>query len=350
MQIQRLLVTMTNISKDLFLKGTFTILITVFLVSGCATTSESKTVRVLDGRVESAPKEFLGLPLANGQLVVSDTGGALSLFFTLFAEDFYPFVHAGIVVIEDGQPYVIEAVGNYFPGFGDTPTTSVIGGGVLKTPLKKLVRRQRYVEIYEAPASVDRDKLVAFAKEQVARKPKFDPFFDYTEHDKLYCTEFVALALEAAGHPKIRPIPNKQNDSLEVVLNWLKIESRETVLAGSLVSDSQYVGTLSTMPTRRKMRVYNELKRELHTRFSKEQKLGNIFRIEKTTVKFRDPVYQFLDRGLNLFDLQVEEPRTETVRVGVQRLADEMFGKLHTRSSSYRLSDRGSTRKSKTVD
>ncbi|MFC1664094.1 YiiX/YebB-like N1pC/P60 family cysteine hydrolase [Pseudomonadota bacterium] len=299
----------------------------ILTLSSCAST-QGPQVRVLDGEMESAPEVFFGLPLSSGQIIVSESGGPLSFFFSLFTEEFYPFVHAGIIVIEDGEPFVVEAAGTYLPGVGATPTLSIIGGGVLKTPLEQLVRRQRYVEIYEPPTMVDREKMVEFALATHKAKTPFDPYFNNQEHEALYCTEFIALALVAGGHDPIKPVLNRKNESLGVMLKWLNITSTETILAGSFIEPDRYVGTLGTFPSRRKMRLFNELKRELHARFTPDQKLGNIFRVENKNLRFREPVYRFLNEGLNLFDFVAEEPDLDTMRQAIKVLADEMLGEV----------------------
>src|SRR5262245_54174479 len=59
--------------------------------------------------------DVAAFPLASGQIVVSETGSALSLFFSLFTVDYARWVHAGIVAIEDGEVFVYDANGTPWP-------------------------------------------------------------------------------------------------------------------------------------------------------------------------------------------------------------------------------------------
>ena len=102
------------------------------------------------------------LALRSGQVLVTDSGGPAALFFALFAAEYSPFVHAGILVMEDAGPYVYETYGQIRPRFGRRPT-DLIRGHVTRTPLAEFVRRGKYVEIYDLPAGVDVE-IKAFGK------------------------------------------------------------------------------------------------------------------------------------------------------------------------------------------
>jgi len=232
------------------------------------------------------------LPLASGQIVVSETGDALSLFFSLFTQDFAPWVHAGILAIEDGVPYVYDATGTVWPIPGVRPT-AMVGGGVRRVALARFVRGKRVVGFYTPAPEVDTTALVGFARMHHARGTPFDPYFDAGDASALYCTEFVALGLQAAGAPVIVGAPMRENTSLAATLDWLQIRARRLILAGQLLRAAHEVAIWSPDLSRAQVEAYFAAKRELHQRFGVNARLGHLFRWTGFTLALRDEVRVF---------------------------------------------------------
>ena len=291
--------------------------------TGCTSLASRDLATVLVSDAAERPAGFLGLPLASGQIVVSESGGALSLFVTLAAEEFSPFVHAGVLALEGGEPWVYEAVGTLWPSFGQPPTAA-IGGAVRRVSLASLIQRQQFVAIFDPAEGVDAARVAAWARAQYEAGTRFDPYFD-PEDDRFYCTEFVAAALAAGGAPPVATTRLRRNPSLEVVLAWLRVRAREIVLAKDLVADARPVATLSLHRTPAQAALYFALKRELHARFTDDQKLGNVFLWDGLSAALRDGVEHYLKRGLGLFE-GPEPPDEATARAAASALARQMFG------------------------
>lgn len=273
----------------------------------------------------SLPDGVEELRLESGQLLITDSGGPSALFFALFSAEFSPFVHAGVLAMEEGDPFVYEVYGRFRPGLGSRPT-DLVKGRVYRTPLADFVSRGKYVEIYRPPAEVDRERLMAFVREHYREQTPFDPYFDFDDPSAFYCTEFVALAWQAGGYrlPSLVPFPD--NPSLSRTRRWLGIDGRGTLHARQLIDEDRKVGVLSALDSHRGFPVYFEIKRELHRRFTRDQKLGNLFEWNGTDLVFRDDVIAFIVRGIRLYGGGVEIPPAEEVRRGIQQLADRMFG------------------------
>ncbi|HYS13611.1 MAG TPA: hypothetical protein VEN28_09895 [Burkholderiaceae bacterium] len=232
------------------------------------------------------------LPLASGQIVVSETGDAMSLFFSLFTEDFAPWVHAGILAIEDGAPYVYDATGTVWPIPGVRPT-AVVGGGVRRVALTRFMRGKRVVGFYAPAPEVDTAALVDFARMHHARGTPFDQYFDAGDASAFYCTEFVALGLQAAGAPAIVGARMRENASLVTALDWLQIRARRLILAGQLLRSAREVAIWSPDLSRAQVEAYFAAKRELQQRFGANARLGRLLRWTGFTLALRDEVRVF---------------------------------------------------------
>jgi hypothetical protein len=275
----------------------------------------------------STPPEvaYHGLPLRAGQLIVSEQGTPISLFISLVGRRFYPFAHAGVIAIEGGEPYVYESVAAIGPALWKPPTDAA-SGAIRRTRLDAYVGRQRIVAIYDPPANVDRERVAAFARDGYTHHLRFDPYFDFDDHSAVYCSEFVALALEAGGYRQIDVTPVTANPSMQVVLDWLKIRSRGIVFAGSLVERSQPVALLSSALTPAQIRAYFAAKRELHRRFTDDQRLGNVFVWRFDGLHFRPEVRAFIDASTA--SAMGGSAGTVSIDVAVAALADRMLGRF----------------------
>lgn len=265
------------------------------LVSGCATTLTPTAFRAFDAESADAGEiRFHGLPLRSGQLIVSDSGAPDSLLLSLLGEQYSEYGHAGIVSIEEGKPYVYEGYATLRPILGGPPTDAM-KGSIRRVTLEHFIARQRITAIFDPAASVDKAAVVAFARARHADGTEFDPYFDWRDHRRLYCTEFAALALHAGGRPLPGPVPVRDNASLRVALDWLKVRAPAIVTAGSLTEGAERVALISRRFGAREVQAYFAAKRELHRRFTDDQKLGNIWLWSWRGLQLRPQVEAFLE-------------------------------------------------------
>jgi hypothetical protein len=247
--------------------------------------------------VESADAgelEFHGVPLQSGQLVVSDAGAPDTLLLSLLGEQYSPYGHAGIVSIENDKAYVYEGYATLRPIFSGPPTDAM-RGNIRRVTLEHYIRRQRVTAIYDPPADVDKAAVVEFARARHRDGTEFDPYFDWSDHSRLYCTEFAALALHAGGAPLPAPVRVRDNRSLRVALDWLKVSAAQIVTATSLTQGAERVALISRRYDARQVEAYFAAKRELHRRFTPDQKLGNIWSWSWRGLGLRRPIADYLE-------------------------------------------------------
>ena len=126
--------------------------------------------------------DFHGIPLRDGQLVVSEQGSPLSLLMSLLIVDASPWIHAGIISIEDGVPYLYESNGQIQPTWSGPPTAAV-SGGMRRMTLDWFVANQTWIAIYDPPAGADPAKIVEFARQSYALHIPFDAYFDLADRE-----------------------------------------------------------------------------------------------------------------------------------------------------------------------
>jgi hypothetical protein len=278
------------------------------------------TWRLADASADPAA----GLPLESGQIVVTGSNAKLDLFIALMPDTYQRYVHSGVIVVEEDGPYVYEELGSANLGFGDGPPTASVRGEVRRIKLEKFLQRYFYVDIYD-PVDLDHSSIVEFAQTHYDAKTPFDAYFDYEDHSKFYCTEFVALALEAGGAGSLPLTKNRDNRSARVVLEWLGIPD-EIMLASTLAEQGQPVATLSKTRTLTEIRVLEALKGELHRRYTCDQKLGNLFYWGGIQLELREPAKEFMSEGFELFPLDGPVPEPAQATAAVRELANELLG------------------------
>ncbi|MBC8026455.1 MAG: hypothetical protein H7Y89_10710, partial [Steroidobacteraceae bacterium] len=99
----------------------------VLLLAGCATFDPARYETVVVS--EPAGATWRGVPVREGQIAVIERPSATSVLLSFVAERYEPFIHAGLVVFDDGEPYVYEAMGVFKPHLTGRPTRGM-GGGV----------------------------------------------------------------------------------------------------------------------------------------------------------------------------------------------------------------------------
>lgn len=260
----------------------------------------------------SAGLAWHGLPLQTGQIIVTEHTGGASLFLALATRDFAPYLHIGLIAIEAEQPFVYEAMGAMLPMPWARPNAHM-GGGVQRVTLDSFLARGGITAIYAPPASADRRALAEFMRAGWRDYVPFDSRYDASDPTKYYCVEFVARALEAAGVAPIRATPVTRNASMRVALDWLDIRTDELLMAGTVIANERRVALISRGLNELQIERYFLLKRELHRRFTPDQRLGSVVFWHRQKLRLRPRVDQYYEAGI----LADTDPAV---------LADRMFG------------------------
>jgi hypothetical protein len=256
-----------------------------------------------------AAQRWNGVPVETGQIIVSEHTGATSLFLSLTTREFEPFLHTGVIVVEQGEPFVYESMAAILPLPWSKPNKH-IAGGVQRVRLERFVKRGGIIALYAPRAGVDPDRLAAFVRDK--RVFPFDGQYDAHDASKYYCVEFVARALEAGGAQPIAASPLTANASVQVALRWLGIGGPDMLMAGALIAGQRRVALLSRGLTEFQIGRYFELKRELHRRFTADQRLGNVLFWRDQRLHLRPAVEEYFESGI----LTPEDPA---------RVADRVF-------------------------
>jgi len=295
----------------------------VLLLGACTASPILKTSEITKAH-PVGPANYYGASLSSGQILVSEYGDPISLLLSLFPTQFSPFIHAGIVVIEDGVPYVYDVGATRIREEG-TSSHAVLVGYVSRYPLERFVRGHTYVAIYDVPVGIDPKKVASFAQEQYRIKRPFDSRFDARDHKQLYCAELVAAALEAGGAQPAVLTPVRNNTSFPAFFNWLDTSVSGLIMAGNLIKPERHVATFSTYFTPKQLHLYQAAKGEIHRRYTADQKLGNVFQWTGMSLKYRAAVEGFLSQTLDLLPAE-DEITEEDAQEAVAALAALMFG------------------------
>lgn len=247
------------------------------LLGGCSTLGPDAfgTWQVEADPAESAVT-YEGIPVHTGQVIVSEQGSPNSLFLSLLVGENHPYVHSGIIVVENGSPWVYEANGRIQPSFGGSPLTHQVTGGMRRIGLGTFLVQNRFIAIYEPPPGSDPERIGSFARESYLAGLPFDAWFDRSDPSKVYCSEFTALALAAGGAAPPQVAPMSGNESVGVILDWLEITTPDIIPPASLVAGANRVGLFSRPDSPAQVEAWFAVKAELHRRFTPDQKLGNV--------------------------------------------------------------------------
>ena len=244
-----------------------------------------------------AGNDYLGLPIRDGLVVLIERPDPASLFLSLAAQRQAPFIHAGLIVMERKGPMVYESFGSFTP-WRRGPPTRHMGGGVRKVTLRSFLQRPGIIEAYAPPPDIDVAEVIRFAQAHLARHTAFDGHFDAEDDAAFYCVEFVARALAAGGAMPLQPAPLTGNASMRVVLDWLEVHASGLLLAGDLAMPQRRMWRVSRFYRPEQIDRYFALQRELHARFTPEQKLGALFAWRASRLQWRPRVLAYLEAGL----------------------------------------------------
>ena len=238
-----------------------------------------------------------GLPLASGQILINEKPTASTLFISLIGAEPKPFVHAGIIAIEQGEAWVYEAMGIAMPRLSGRPNERM-RGGIRRVRFASFIGRGGIMAIHEPPAGTDPQRLVDFARLHAARRTGFDGYFDARDAERFYCIEFIARGIEAAGGPTPSFTAVQRHDSLDVALKWLRIDAPQLWLASDVVDPQRRIALLSPTLTAAQINAWFAMRQELHRRFTPALRLGALFEWRMQSIHYRPAVARYLDAGL----------------------------------------------------
>lgn len=292
-----------------------------------------KPLRTYAARTDADnPPKVLGLPLKTGQIVLTEAPGDYSFIFNIIPSEFHRFTHAAILVFEDGEPYVYDIVGQvstFQALFADRPTDALYGQ-VRRNRFYDYVRPNVYTEIYDPPEGVDPAKVAAYVQQAHKDEVPFDPYFNHKTTDKIYCAQLVALALEAGGAEPMTLTKNTDNPSMRAVLEWLNVSDNGALPAGRFADPKRFRGAAGTFGSPIAVTAYYAAKQVIYERFTRDQKLGNIFRLDGFEIFLREEVDAFVRAAIKTVLTKVASkdllPEDEAVLAEVRRVADEKLG------------------------
>jgi hypothetical protein len=300
------------------------------LGTAACTTIVLPRVEVLGTRTDESHKPtFNGLSLRSGQIVLTESPDATSYVFVLIPKKFYPFTHAAVISVEDGEPWVYDITGEVKTFPLRKRLMDNVSGKMYRRRLFEYAAPNLYAEIYDPPPGVDGEKLAAFVRQKYKDRVEFDSHFDFRDHTKLFCSELVAMAIEHAGGPSIAPEPSNPNPSIVEGMRWLGVPKGEALPAGRFGEPERYVGALGQFPSRTAAWSYFEAKHELHRRFTMDQRLGFLLSVgDNGQIDVRPEITAFTLRASRLFDRDPDPPLPgdPRIEVAVKKLAAELFG------------------------
>ncbi len=261
------------------------------------------------------------LPLASGQIIVRDDGDAISFFVSLFAQTYVPWSHVGLVSIENGEPVIYDMtfLVTPIPGVAPTRTSS---GSIRRVTLETFAEGQQVVGVYAPPPSVDVAQMLAFARHHYVQETPFDPYFDSSDVKALYCSEFIALALQAGGAGPQQQVAMRNNRSYTLVRGWMGVRATHLYLPGQFADPARQIAVWSPYMTPPQIEAFFETRRELTRRFDEQTRLGHLFRWTGNLHLRADPK-RFLESTLAAVKTFAGD--IESVRETVQRMADAFF-------------------------
>ncbi len=307
-------------------------IVCMFLVVAACGGSRSAAVTVLDAKVDAQHvANYNGLALKSGQMVLTESSDSTSFVFPLIVKKFYPFTHVAILSIEDGQPYVYDVTGSVKTFPIKSKLMDNVTGKMYRRPLFEYVAPNLYAEIYDPPPGADPAKIVAYVQQKYKEGVEFDAYFDSHDHSKVFCTELAAMAVEAAGGPPTPVEASNPNPSVIEGMKWLGVPPGEALPVYRFASPDRYVGSLGQFSSRSQAWSYFEGKREVHRRFTADQRMGFVFSLDDYgRIGVRPEISNFVARCAHMYDGNPNPPLPGDPRMerDCRKIADEVFGPL----------------------
>ncbi|MDF1663694.1 MAG: hypothetical protein P1V97_18135 [Planctomycetota bacterium] len=302
----------------------------VLFISGCGSLQRpAPALNILKREVISGRPQALGLSVQSGQIILSEAQGPLSYFMNLVPNRFYKFTHAGLIVVEDDGPVVYHLTGELSAekALSAQAPTNAISGTVRRESLEQYCKDSLYVEVFEAPPETDIAKTTQYVQDAYKNKVPFDPYFNHKDQNKLYCTQFISLALQAGGNDADPLTPVNTNPSLRKVLDWLEIPPDRLLPAGALARPEASVGILGTFSNEESAAAYFYAKEIIYKRFTAEQKIGNLFSLDGFDLKLRKKLDLFIRESIKLAILNSGQSLGD-LKNAIDALANKDLGPL----------------------
>ena len=137
-------------------------------------------------------KALASIVFRDGDLIFR-RGRSVESFAVYLADRDHDYSHIGVVVMEQGKPFVIHAV----PGESAGKTSRVS-----KEPVNSFLdgSKASHWAVYRSRfTSTELRRIAAKASEFFRQKIEFDNDYDLATDSHLYCTELVLKAYQAAG-------------------------------------------------------------------------------------------------------------------------------------------------------
>lgn len=276
--------------------------------------------------------------LKTGDILLTESPKPTNFLILAMYPEFSPFFHVGIVEVEGDDIFVYEANGEInklsaLAGLAGGVPSDSITGNVRKTPLDIFLAESRTVSIFSPSSSANIPALINFSDLHTKMKTPFDAYFDSTDSTRLYCSEFVSLALKDAGVKGNYLVKMRYNPSLQKILDWMKVADKSIIPVYKLVSLKSWVGTVSLDFSELELQVDRAIKLELYQRFSSNQKVGNVVNFGRDD-DYVSEIKQFRQVAFALFEHQKESLSVDEIVRKVRGAADDVLGTMDDR---YRI-------------
>lgn len=174
------------------------------------------------GCSRSVPKEIplLAATFESGDLIFRKGNGFFSQYFADAGSRQKRYSHVGILFRQGDSVFVYHIEADEFSGKGN----------MKKEPLKTFLQDIKVFKVRNLAVGHEiRKTIIRKADSLLEKKVGFDMDFDYTTHDKFYCTELVAYILNSST-PSFRIKPTW-------VLNHQKYYSVDDIYFSKLVKN-----------------------------------------------------------------------------------------------------------------
>lgn len=150
----------------------------------------------------------------NGDVIVRNGTDEVSNAARSFNRRDHRYSHCGLIQVEQDTVFVYHALGGAY------------------NPSQKLLREtlQHFcgaadidkVAIFRYPLDKDEnEQLSSWIKEQYRKELPFDLFFSFESDDRMYCSEFVFKALNAAKNGRLKSLLPQNDEALYVTIDDL---------------------------------------------------------------------------------------------------------------------------------
>jgi len=263
------------------------------------TAEKGVQLRLASHEGKSADEVLAHVALSSGQIVLTDDSGTpMALVATISLLDFLPYTHAGFLVMENDEPFVYEMQTDVadMRKFG---TIDWLKGTMIRESLKDEISSHAIVSVFDLPPEADRGRLLAYIKKAYEQHVPFDPLFDATDHSRLYCSEFIAAGLEQANASSVQPAHFRDYTPFAAAFRLRNIPDTGVFAPGLFADPARHVATFSEDLSPAQITADFEIKRELHRRFTSDQRFGALFEIQgNSNIELRPAIQQFMSQAM----------------------------------------------------